>query len=140
MENKAAIEIDARLENLPKIIDFVSSWMHDMKLDAILFAVQTSIDEACTNIIKHAYSSKGGLMSVSCELHDEYCVVTIVDRGKAYDHNNASKPDLNADLENRKIGGLGMHLMKNLMDDVTYRYDNSKGNVLVMKKKITGRL
>lgn len=137
--SKAEIETDARLENIPKIIDFVVGWMRDLKLDDIVFAVETAIDEACTNIIKHAYSGNGGFVSIACELQDNDLVVTIKDKGKLYDHYSVRRPDLDADLENRKVGGLGIHLMRKLMDDVSHSFDERKGNMLVMRKKLPGK-
>jgi anti-sigma regulatory factor (Ser/Thr protein kinase) len=103
-----------------------------------VFEVQTAVDEACTNIINYAYSGKGGMITLTCERQDDDFVVTIRDNGKPFDPASVSLPDLEADLDKRKIGGLGLYLMKKLMDDVSYSFDAKEGNTLVMRKKITG--
>jgi len=138
MSNKAELGINARMENIPEIVEFASKWLHRQGLDDILFAVQTAVDEACTNIIKHAYSGTGGFMTVSCEVLEDCCIITIRDYGVKYDHGSVPAPDVDADWENRRIGGLGLHLMRNLMDDIQYRHDPVQGNILVMKKKTGG--
>jgi anti-sigma regulatory factor (Ser/Thr protein kinase) len=103
------------------------------------YEVQTAVDEACTNIINYAYSGKGGIITVTCESRDNDFVVTIRDTGKPFDPSLISPPDLESNLANRKIGGLGIYLMKKLMDDVSYSFDAENGNTLVMRKKITGK-
>jgi serine/threonine-protein kinase RsbW len=137
--NRVEMEVDARLENIPKIIDFVTGWMRTLKLDDTIFAVATAVDEASTNIIKHAYSGTGGLIFITCELQSDELVVTLQDKGKPYDHYSVPRPDLNSDLENRKIGGLGIHLMRKLMDNVRYNSNIEKGNTLIMIKKLNGK-
>jgi len=137
--SRVELEVDASLENIPKIIDFVASWMQDLKLDDIILAVETSVDEACTNIIKHAYSGRGGIIAITCELQDKDFVITIRDKGKPFDSSSVPPPDLGRDLDKRKIGGLGIYLMRKMMDDVSYSFDVEKGNTLVMRKIVTGK-
>ena len=134
-DSKVRMEVDARLENIPGIIDFVAGFMRGLRLDAIIFAVETSVDEACTNIIKHGYSGGAGTIAIACEMQGDDFVVTIIDRGKPFDPSAVSPPDLGADLEKRKVGGLGLHLMNKLMDNVIYTYTSRDGNRLVMRKR-----
>lgn len=137
LENRTELEVDARLENIPKIIDFVVSWMQNLKLDDSIPAVETSVDEACTNIINHAYSEGGGIISITCEMRDNELIITIGDTGKPFDPSSVLPPDLEADLDARRIGGLGIYLMRKLMDDVSYSFDAEEGNTLIMRKILT---
>jgi serine/threonine-protein kinase RsbW len=98
-----------------------------------------AVDEACTNIIKYAYSEEGGVITLTCELQGNDFVVIIRDRGKPFDPSSVPPPDLEADLDERKIGGLGIYLMGKLMDDVSYSFDAKKGNTLVMRKMLIGK-
>jgi len=66
-------------------------------------------------------------------------VVTIKDEGKPFDLSSVPPPDLDTDLDKRRIGGLGIYLMRKLMDDVSYSFDAQKGNTLVMRKTLTGK-
>ena len=133
------MKTDAKLENLSVIADFISSSMSQLGIEAGVFEVQTAVDEACTNIIKYAYSEEGGVITITCESQDNDFVVTIRDNGKPFDPSSVPPPDLEADLDKRRIGGLGIYLMKKLMDDVSYSFDARKGNILVMRKTLAGK-
>jgi serine/threonine-protein kinase RsbW len=113
--------------------------MGQLDITAGVFEVQTAVDEACTNIINYAYFGKGGIITITCERQDKYFVVTIRDSGKPFDPSSVPAPDLEADLNKRKIGGLGIYLMKKLMDDISYSFDAKSGNTLVMRKEVAGK-
>jgi serine/threonine-protein kinase RsbW len=130
------LEIDGKLENLSVIADFIATAMRQIGAEESIFEVQTAVDEACTNIIQHGYSGKGGIITISCELQDDDLVVTIRDRGTPFDPGSVPPPDLEADWERRKVGGLGMYLMRKLMNDVSYDFDAEKGNKLTMRKTL----
>jgi serine/threonine-protein kinase RsbW len=133
------LRIDAKLENLSVIADFISRSMRQLGIEAGVFEVQTAVDEACTNIIKYAYSEEGGIITITCEMEDNDFAVTIRDMGKPFDPKSVSAPDLEADLDERRIGGLGIYLMRKLMDDVSYSFDAEKGSTLVMRKMLAGK-
>jgi anti-sigma regulatory factor (Ser/Thr protein kinase) len=130
------LEIDGKLENLSVIADFIAMAMRQIGTEKEIFEVQTAVDEACTNIIQHAYASKGGVIAISCALQDNDFVITIRDRGRPFDPGSVPLPDLEADLNHRRVGGLGMYLMRKLMDDVSYEFDAEKGNKLTMRKML----
>jgi anti-sigma regulatory factor (Ser/Thr protein kinase) len=110
--------------------------MSRLDIRAGMLEVQTAVDEACTNIIKYAYSGQNGTITVTCDRQNNDFVVTIRDWGKPFDPESVSLPDLEADLDERKTGGLGIYLMKKLMDDVSYSFDARNGNTLVMRKRL----
>lgn len=113
--------------------------MEQMGISKEEHGVQTAVGEACTNVMKYAYSGKGGLITLTCEMKDHSFVVVINDHGKPFDPNSIPPPDLDASLEKRRIGGLGLYLMKKYMDEVTYSFKEDTGNTLVMKKMLTGK-
>jgi len=137
MHKKFELKIDARLENLPAIADFISGSMSRLGLESGKLEVELAVDEACTNIIKYAYSGKEGRIIITCERQDDELVITTQDNGKPFNPSSVPQPDLAADLDHRKVGGLGMYLMRKLMDDVSYSFDREKGNLLTMRKKLT---
>lgn len=110
--------------------------MSQLGIETAVFEVQTAVDEACTNIMKYAYSEEGGIITITCELQVNDLVVTIKDKGKPFDPYSVPLPDLVADLDKRRIGGLGIYLMRKFMDDVSYSFDTNKGNTLVMRKTL----
>jgi len=113
--------------------------MSQLGVETGVFEVQTAVDEACTNIINYAYSGEGGIITVTCELQGNDFVATIRDKGKPFDPSSVPPPDLEADLDKRKIGGLGIYMMRIMMDDVSYSFDAEEGNTLVMRKMLTGK-
>ncbi|MDD4985911.1 MAG: ATP-binding protein [Dehalococcoidales bacterium] len=132
------LEIDSRVENLPVVADFVEKVLERFGADpASIYRVQLAVDEACTNVMKHAYGEKTGLIRLGMELIGDSLVVTVNDRGRPFDPDAIPPPDLDADLEKRRIGGLGIYFMKKLMDEVSYSFDSVAGNRLTMRKSIT---
>jgi anti-sigma regulatory factor (Ser/Thr protein kinase) len=130
------LEIDGKPENLSVIADFIALAMRQLGIEEGIFEVQTAVDEACTNIIQHAYSGKGGIIAISCALQDNDFVITIRDRGRPFDPGSVPPPDLEADWDQRRVGGLGMYLMRRLMDEVSYDFDAETGNKLTMRKML----
>jgi serine/threonine-protein kinase RsbW len=135
MENKLTIE-NAKLEDLPRIIEFVVTWLESKGLDKYSFTMETVVDEASTNVVKHAYGGKGGFFAITCNYSGGEISITIQDRGPKFDPNTVPVPDTGTDLEHRKIGGLGIYMMRKMMDVVEYSYGEGVGNRLVMRKKI----
>ena len=127
----------AVLSDLPRIVEFVVKWLASQGLDKYSFPLETAVDEASTNVIKYAYNGQGGFFQISCELQGQEIVVTIKDRGKQFDPNSVPLPDVDADLENRRVGGLGIYMMKKMMDAVRYDFDSKEGNRLEMRKTTT---
>ena len=127
----------AVLSDLPRIVEFVVKWLESQGLDEYSFPLETAVDEASTNVIKYAYNGQGGFFQISCELQGQEIVVTIKDRGKQFDPNSVPLPDVDADLENRRVGGLGIYMMKKMMDGVSYDFDLKEGNRLEMRKTTT---
>jgi anti-sigma regulatory factor (Ser/Thr protein kinase) len=124
----------AFLSDLPGIVEFVVNWLQSQGLDKYSFPLETAVDEASTNVLNYAYAGQGGFFQISCELQGNEIVVTIRDRGVQFDPNSIPLPDVDADLENRKVGGLGIYMMKKMMDGVRYEFDLKEGNTLEMRK------
>ena len=139
-EKKFELKVESKLENLPKISEFIDETMRLYKIHNIkdIYAVQLSVDEACTNIIKHAYSNKGeGAIAIRCILSNngEKLTVHIMDWGKPFDPTTIQKPDTESGLNERKIGGLGIFFMRKFMDEIEYVRSNEM-NLLIIVKNI----
>lgn len=132
------LEVDSELQSLSVISDFVTEVMTQISArERDVFAIQMAVDEACTNIIKYAYSEQKGVITLSLELVNDDLIVTIRDRGKPFDPSSVAPPDLEADLDKRRIGGLGIYFMRRLMDEVSYNFHAEKENKLTMRKRLT---
>ncbi len=121
------------MEKLAEIGDFITDSMREFGLeDRKIFGVQMAVDEACANIINYGYTGEEGMINISCRRSGEEVLVVIKDRGKPFDPTSVPPPDLDASLEERKIGGLGVYFMKTLVDEVKYEFRDGK-NVLTME-------
>ena len=135
--NRFELETKSKLENLLVISDFVAEAMKQLGADSeTIFKVQMAVDEACANIIQHACLEQEDIITLTLELVNDNLVVTIRDRGKPFDPRSVPPPDLEAGLDKRKIGGLGIYFMRKLMDEVGYNFDAKKGNTLIMRKRL----
>lgn len=101
-----------------------------------LYAVNLALDEIVTNVVLHGFEDPSG-QEFEVRLTAAPGAITgeIEDAGAAFNPLDAPAPDLNAPLDERALGGLGVHLVKNLMDKVDYRRDGAK-NVLTILKRI----
>ena len=93
-----------------------------------------AVDEACTNIIKHAYDEDAGSIELRAEFADGDVTVRIFDTGEPFDFTGVKDPDLDQYVETGKKGGLGVFLINRLMDRVEYNAGQS-GNVLLLAKR-----
>ncbi len=120
---------------LPQIIDFIEESAEETGVDPdARFDLQLAVEEACTNVIEHAYRGQGGTLEVCFEARGRDVVITLRDHGQAFNPSEVPQPDLNQPLEERDIGGLGLHLMNQLMDEVQFSF-GPEGNTLVMVKR-----
>jgi anti-sigma regulatory factor (Ser/Thr protein kinase) len=129
---------NAHLKELPKIVEFVTSSVEKQGLQNITFQIESAVDEACANVIKYAYDGKPGYIRLSVAREDNTAVITINDKGRQFDPNSIAVPDTQSNINDRHIGGLGIYIMKKLMDEIIYHYDPKTGNTLTLKKKGTG--
>ena len=135
-DNTLTIE-SALLGDIPGIVEFVVEWLQRNGLDRYVFAYETAVDEASTNVVKYAYGGKGGFFQISCALRGADIIVAIRDRGNRFDPNSVPLPEVVSQLEERKVGGLGIYMMKKMMDRVDYSYSDREGNRLELVKKTT---
>ena len=103
-----------------------------------LFKIELACDEACTNIIEHAYGGENvGEIRITWLIEEKAFTITMVDDGLPFNPNDVPPPEVpndKSDLDGLKIGGLGIYFMRNLMDEVHFSRDDHQGNTLVMVK------
>jgi serine/threonine-protein kinase RsbW len=101
-----------------------------------LYAVNLALDEIVTNIVLHGFADPAGQeVEARIVVREGALTAEVEDGGRAFNPLDAPVPDLNAPLDERTIGGLGVHLVKSLMDRVEYRREGEK-NVLTVRKRI----
>jgi serine/threonine-protein kinase RsbW len=134
------LRVNSKTENLSVIRDFVSEKALDAGLPmATVENIMLAVDEACTNIIKHAYkSSPEGKIILNIDYDEKKFTITIIDYGKSFEPNSVPLPNLQKYYREHKVGGLGIYLMKSLMDDVKYTSVPGKYNQVLLSKNING--
>ena len=132
------LKVKSKTENLSEIRDFVSSNANKAGIPAeTIENIILAVDEACTNIIKHAYKlSPEGEIIINIDYDEKKFTVTIIDYGKSFDPNLVPLPDLQKYYREHRVGGLGMYLMKSLMDDISYTSIPGKYNKVLLSKNI----
>lgn len=127
---------DARLDQLAEIRRFVEDACRKAGADpAACSGLKLAVDEACTNIVEHGYRGAGGAIAVSFDSDGELVRVVICDRGAHFDPASVPAADLTSGLEERPIGGLGWHLIRESVDEIDYEREPSGGNRLTLVKR-----
>lgn len=125
-------------KNLAKIGSYVDRFSSAANLDdQTAYAVHMAVDEACANIIKHAYGGEGrGSIRIACQIQPDGLEFTIYDQGNAiFDVTKVPMLDTAAPLEKRKPGGMGVFFIYRLMDRVEYHPATAQGNRLTLFKR-----
>lgn len=131
------VHFAAKFEFLDEIREFVGEIAREGGFsDKDVYNIQLATDEAASNVIEHAYENRpDGILELSCDVKGNAITITLTDHGESFDPSDVPAPDLKADLSDRKIGGLGLFLMRKLMDEVYYEPKPNKSNVLTMVKR-----
>jgi len=99
-----------------------------------LFQINLAVDELVTNIINYGYEEGQHKIILTFSLQDDAVMIHIQDQGKAFNPLTMPEPDILEPAEKRKIGGLGIHLTKTMMDSIKYERSNETNNVTIIKK------
>lgn len=135
---KREITVEASIENLDKVTDFVNAHLDEIGCPAkAKMQIDIAIDELFSNISYYAYNPETGLATISIEVMDNpvAVVLTFSDNGTPYDPLAKNDPDTTLSADEREVGGLGIYLVKKSMDEITYEYKDGK-NILRVKKNI----
>ncbi len=131
---KEQLKVPARIEFLGELRDFVTKVGHRHGFsERVINAFKLSIDEAATNIIKHAYRDWEGSITIRAIVKKNSLTIVLVDQGKYFDPRQVSDPDLQRYVDIGKKGGLGIFIMRRLLDEIDYR-KTEEGNELWMVK------
>lgn len=130
----------ASTENLPAVTSFI-----DEQLEALAcplkaqMQIDVAIDEIFSNIAFYAYGQEPGDVTVRFDYDDTQgdAILTFTDNGATFNPLEAETPDVTLSAEERKIGGLGIFLVRKTMDEVTYRHENGC-NILTIRKRLRG--
>ena len=131
------ITLEADIKNIPVVTEFVDGILeeHDCSMKAQI-QIDVAIDELFSNIARYAYAPGTGMATVKVEADNTPAVnITFIDKGIPYNPLAKEDPDVTLSAEERKIGGLGIFMVKKSMDDMFYEYKDGS-NILTIRKNI----
>ena len=142
MQVLASIRLPAQLASLQTFIDFVTSCSRNQGFNLKkTHEIELAAEEALVNIFTYAYKGKSGDVEIVCKIDEkERVILEIIDTGEPFNVLSVKDPDISADISERRIGGLGIFLIKNLMDSVHYRREGDKNILDLIVKKHTNRI
>ncbi len=132
------ITVDAKIESMNEVLAFVDTELEALNCPMKAQAqIDVAIDELFSNIAYYAYHPDTGPATVRIEVEEDplAVIITFLDNGMPYDPLAAKDPDTTLPAEDRKIGGLGVLIVKKSMDDVAYEYKDGQ-NILKIKKNL----
>ena len=136
---KREITLEALPESLQRIRGFIGEACREAGVGrSETHGIQLAVDEACTNVVEHGYAGREpGSIGVSFEAAPDRIAVVVTDRGRPFDPAGVPAADVEGDWEKRPIGGLGWHLIRQIVDEIGYQSDGESGNrlTLVVRRK-----
>ena len=117
-------------------IPTLAEWIDTLGLpEQLSMPINLALEETVTNVMLYAYPGKSGQVLVEAEKSPEQVIFTITDSGVSFDPTKQKEADITLSVEERAIGGLGIHLVRQLMDDIRYERKDNK-NILTLTKRI----
>jgi len=139
---KFQLKILSQSENLEIIREFVAKIAAKAGFDENnVNKIELAVDEACANVIKHAYTTQDTfqIMNVSIEINLDNITIIVSDQGKGFDIEKIKPLDINKYIAEMRVGGLGIYLMRNLMDKVEFNINRGQRNEVKMIKYLTNQ-
>lgn len=138
MSATRTLRVANRVEELSGVSEAVETlgqqedWAPDVS-----YAVVLALEEVATNVVRHGGGEEGaGEIEIEVVSTDEEVRVEVRDRGKPFDpFREAPSPELDAALEDRQIGGLGVHFVRSVMDETSYRREHGRNRVTMIKRR-----
>jgi serine/threonine-protein kinase RsbW len=135
-ENQVSLTIGSDINEIPRVSSALEAVMgnHGFPEEDIL-DTQLAVEEAVTNIILHGYRDGGGEILIQCRASRGIVEIQLEDRAPPFNPLSLPEPDLDGDIEARQIGGLGIFLVRRVMDEILYRFEEGKNILVLIKRK-----
>ena len=135
LKTVAKLTFPAKLEYLESMLKFVRNVAEKLSFGGKeINQIQIAAEEVLANIISYAYPNEGGSIEITCDIEEgKRLVIQTVDWGVPFDPLSLPDPDIEAPIEERDIGGLGVFMMRQIMDEVSYKREGER-NILTLAK------
>ena len=128
------IELKATLNNFEQFMSFINSELANSQIEeSDKIKILTSCEEIIVNIINYAYKEGEGYLGILIQNNSRKIIITLIDNGVAFNPLDKVDADITLPLEERNTGGLGILMVKKLMDDVKYEYQNQQNRLTIVK-------
>ena len=130
------LKIEAKKENFEKVLAFVDEALEKAGAPyEVQLSVEMAIEEIYLNIVYYAYAQKDGDAIILADINekDKILTLTFIDEGPEYNPLLKEDPDTTMDIMDRPIGGLGILMVKKMMDDVAYCRENGENHLTIKK-------
>ncbi len=137
MSNQLSLNLESSLDALGEIERALTEFGAEHEWpDDLLFHVQLTLDELATNVINHGYGAGGHSFQITIKSNPEAAQIELVDEARPFDPlQDAPQPAIDAGVHERKVGGLGVYIVKELMDEMEYRREDGKNRLILVKKR-----
>ena len=132
-----SITLTNDVQEVPRLNVFVDEVCEDMGCDMeTTMRMNLAIEEAVVNVIDYAYpSGTVGSVDINVTVYDNHMEFVISDSGTPFDPTKKEDVDISLPVEERRIGGLGIHLVKQLMDKISYERKDGRNVLTLIKNK-----
>jgi len=132
------LKLPADTQNLDIIRKFVAGIAENMGFsEEEIYKIELAVDEACSNVVKHAYmtnTKQEHIINIEVKEKNSEIEIIISDKGKGFDPKKVKRPELEEYMRKMKRGGLGIYLIKELMDKVSFQIKSGVRNEVRMVK------
>jgi len=135
-QKKYRLKFPGQSDNLEIIRDAVSRIAEKAGFDEDnINMIELAVDEACANVVKHAFQGDANQpINIEITVGAKKFIIIVSDRGKGFDLQKLKKPDMKEYLSSKRVGGLGIHIIQTLMDEVQFHSEPGKGTHVRMVK------
>lgn len=129
-------KFNASMDELDNVLNFIDNGIKDINDNKLLMKFNLVVEEIFVNIVSYAYkdSDTNNTVTISINDNDDKTVITFIDGGKHFNPLIKDDPDISLSADERPVGGLGIYLVKKMMDNVEYEYKDNK-NILTIEKR-----
>jgi len=134
--NSCTLRVQSAVEAIGPATEQAEAWLREQQASAdTSYLVSLAIEELVTNCIKYGYDDAvEHIVDIVLSVENGALSMEVIDDGHAFNPLEAPLPDLSLAMEKRRIGGLGIHLLRELADDVTYERRNGTNRVVLTKR------
>ncbi len=132
------LKIEADIKNLNTVLEFVNKVLEEADCSSdVMASIDIAVEEIFVNVAQYAYSSPKGNLKIIADVIEDINEfnITFIDKGVPFDPLKIKDPDIDIPLEEREVGGLGIYMVKMIMDRVKYEYKNGN-NIFMFTKNL----